>query len=84
MKLTYLVCMAKFSEWGATGVAFVRSCEKFPLCPMESMPAGSKTGPLLAKAKPISDSGSASVIIWLKRGKKACCENSSRERSENM
>ncbi|GAB0190694.1 acid sphingomyelinase-like phosphodiesterase 3b [Grus japonensis] len=34
------------------------------------MPAGSKTGPLLAKAEPISDGGSASGITELRRGKK--------------
>ncbi|GAB0179263.1 hypothetical protein GRJ2_000391600 [Grus japonensis] len=36
------------------------------------MPAGSKTDPLLAKAKakPISDSGSASGVTWLRKGKK--------------
>ncbi|GAB0180080.1 epimerase family protein SDR39U1 [Grus japonensis] len=32
------------------------------------MPAGSKTDPLLAKAEPISDSGSASGITELRRG----------------
>ncbi|GAB0181320.1 hypothetical protein GRJ2_000597300 [Grus japonensis] len=34
------------------------------------MPAGSKTDPTLAKAKPISDGGSASGVIQLRRGKK--------------
>ncbi|GAB0183115.1 epimerase family protein SDR39U1 [Grus japonensis] len=34
------------------------------------MPAGTKTDPLLAKAEPISDSGSASGITELRRGKK--------------
>ncbi|GAB0204021.1 epimerase family protein SDR39U1 [Grus japonensis] len=34
------------------------------------MPAGSNTDPPLAKAEPISDSGSASVITYLRRGKK--------------
>ena len=33
------------------------------------MPAGSKMDLLLAKAKPISNSGSASVITYLRRGK---------------
>ncbi|KAM9590913.1 uncharacterized protein ACIBXB_005945 [Morphnus guianensis] len=37
---------------------------------MKPMPASSKTDPLLAKAEPISDSGSASVITYLRRGKK--------------
>ncbi|PKU39014.1 protein pxr1-like [Limosa lapponica baueri] len=35
------------------------------------MPAGSKMDPLLAKAEPISDSGSASVITYLRREKAA-------------
>ncbi|GAB0206480.1 hypothetical protein GRJ2_003113600 [Grus japonensis] len=34
------------------------------------MPASSKTDPPLAKAEPISDNGSASVITYLRRGKK--------------
>ena len=36
-------------------MAFVRSCWKLHLCPIEPMSAGSKTDPLLAKAEPISD-----------------------------
>ncbi|GAB0206975.1 hypothetical protein GRJ2_003163100 [Grus japonensis] len=36
---------------------------------IDSMPACSKTNPLLAKAKPISDGGSASVITYLRREK---------------
>jgi len=43
-------------------VASVRSCEKLPPCLIEPVPAGSKMDPLLAKAKPISDGGSTSVI----------------------
>ncbi|GAB0205645.1 hypothetical protein GRJ2_003030100 [Grus japonensis] len=34
------------------------------------MPAGSKTDPLLAKAKPISDGGSTSGIMYLRKKKK--------------
>ena len=34
------------------------------------MSAGSKTDPLLAKAEPISDGGSASVIAYLRRREK--------------
>ncbi|GAB0181647.1 junction-mediating and -regulatory protein-like [Grus japonensis] len=34
------------------------------------MPASSKMDPLLAKAEPISDDGSASGIMYLRRGKK--------------
>ena len=58
-----------FGSGGATGMASVRSCQKLPLCPTEPMPAGSKTDPPLAKAEPISDGGSASVITYLRRGK---------------
>jgi len=36
------------------------------------MPAGYKTGPMLAKAKPISDGGSTSVITYLQG--KTCSE----------
>ncbi|GAB0209410.1 hypothetical protein GRJ2_003406700 [Grus japonensis] len=46
------------------------------------MPAGSKRDPPLAKAKPIGDSGSASVITYLKKKKppkqtwsSICCQN---------
>ena len=51
-------------------MASVRRCRKFPPCLIEPMPAGSKTDPLLAKAEPISDGGSASGITYLRRGKK--------------
>ena len=47
---------------GATVVASVRSCKKLPPCLIEAMPAGSKTDPLLAKAKHFSDGGSAPGI----------------------
>jgi len=43
-------------------VASVRSCGKLPPCLIKSVPAGSKMDPLLAKARPISDGGSASGI----------------------
>jgi len=52
---------------GVTGVAAVRSCPKLPPCPIESMPAGSKMDPLLAKAKPISDGGCVSAIMCFRR-----------------
>jgi len=48
----------------------VRSCEKLPPCLIKPVPAGSKTDPLLAKAKPISDGGSASGITHLRKGRK--------------
>ncbi|GAB0205771.1 E3 ubiquitin-protein ligase MARCHF3 [Grus japonensis] len=44
------------------------------------MPAGSKTDPLLAKAEPISDGGSASAITYLRREKKNLWQNSSWKR----
>ena len=68
---------------GAIEVASVRSCWKLAPCLMESMPAGSKTDPVLAKAKPISNGGSASVITYLRRGEKLV-KQQSRERSEMM
>jgi len=46
------------------------------------MPAGSKMDPLLAKAKPTSDS--ASGITYLRRGKKPAVEQQSRQKSETM
>jgi len=64
-------------------VASVRSCQKLPLCPTESMPAGSKTDLPLAKPKSISDGGSASVVTHLSRGKIPCARQSE-ERSENI
>jgi len=44
------------------------------------MPTSSKMDSPLAKAKPISNSGSASAIICLRRGEKVA----GGERSENM
>ena len=74
-----------FGSGGPAEVASVRTCQKLPLCPIEPMPAGSKMDPQLAKAEPINDSGSASGIIYLRRGKKPCTtETAARERSENM
>jgi len=61
----------------------VRSCEKLPPCLIKPVPARSKTDPPLAKAKPISDGGSASVIF--KKGKKkTAVRQQLRERSEMM
>jgi len=53
---------------GAIGVASVRSCEKLPPYLIEPAPAVSKMDPPLAKVKPISDSGNASVRTYLRRG----------------
>lgn len=48
----------------------MRSCQKLFLCPVETISMGSKTDPLLAKAKPIRDSGSVSGIRYLRKKKK--------------
>jgi len=53
-----------FRSRGAVGAASVRSCEKLPPCLTEPMPAGFKTDTPLAKAKPVSDGGSASGITY--------------------
>ena len=52
-----------------TGVASVRSCWNLPLCLTEPIPAGSKMDLPPAKAEPISDSGNASGITFLRRKK---------------
>ena len=66
-------------------MASVRSYKKLPPCLIKPVPAGSKTDPPLAKAKPISDGGSASGTTFLRRGrKKAAVRRQSRERSETM
>jgi len=49
---------------------------------MKPVPAGSKMDPLLPKAKPVSDGGSASVKTCLRRGKKDPIKGQSGERSE--
>jgi len=49
---------------GAVSVASVRSCEKLPPCLTEPMPASSKMDLPLAKAKPLSNGASASVITY--------------------
>ena len=66
-------------------MASVRSCQKLPPCPTEPMPIGSKTDPLLTKAEPISDGGSASGITDLRKGKSYCAAAiAAGERSEKM
>jgi len=59
-----------FGSGGAIGVASVRICKKLPPGLIKPVPAGSKTDPPLAKAKPISNGGNASGITQLRRGKK--------------
>jgi len=76
------LCGKVFILGGSIGVASVRSCEKLSTCLTEPVPAGSKTDPLLAKAKAISDGGSTSVITYLRSGKKTNGKWQSRERSE--
>ena len=72
-----------FGSRGAIRVASIRSCKKLPPCVTEPVPAGSKTDLLLAKAKPISNGGSTSVIF--KKGKKKrCSETAVRETGEMM
>jgi len=48
----------------------MRSCEKLPPRLIKPVPAGSRMYPLLSKAKPISNGGSASVITYLRKGRK--------------
>ena len=63
----------------------MRSCWKLPLCLTEPIPGGFKMDPPPAKAKPISDSGNASVITFLRRKKVAGTDRNGRQReSENM
>jgi len=73
-----------FDSRGATGVASVRSCEKLLQYLIDSIPDVFKMEPLLAKAKPISDGSSTSVITYLRRGKKNVVKRQTRERSEIM
>jgi len=61
-------------------VASVRRCQKLPPCQMEPVPAGSKTDTLLAKAEPLSDGGSASVMTYLRKGENCCTRAAGREK----
>ncbi|KAK4830635.1 LOW QUALITY PROTEIN: hypothetical protein QYF61_012460 [Mycteria americana] len=65
---------------GASGVASVRRHLELPPCQTEPVPASSKSDPPLAKAEPINNVGSASVITYLRRGKK--CSTTAAERKE--
>ena len=63
----------------------MRSCKKLFPCLIKPVPAVSKMDPQLAKTKPISNGGSASVITYLRKGRKELCsEMAVRERSETM
>jgi len=55
-------------------MASVTSYQKLPPCLRDPMPAGSKMDSPLAEAKPTSDGGNASVITYLRRGRKNCSE----------
>ena len=57
---------------GAAGVASVGRGKGLPPCQTEPVPASSKMDAPLAKAGPISDVGSASVVTYLRRGKNCC------------
>lgn len=46
----------------------MKSYQKFPLCPLEPMPASSNTDCLLAMAKPISDGDGTSGMTDSSRG----------------
>jgi len=61
----------------------MKSCKKPPLCSTEPMPASSKMDLPLAKAEPISDSDSTSVITYLRRGKKKMQNDSCSRREES-
>jgi len=74
-----------FGSGGAIGWVSARSCEKLPPCLIKPVPAGSKTDPLPAKAKPISNGGSASVTTYLRRGKKSGSKTAvEREKWDNV
>ena len=64
----------------------VRSCWKLPLCLTEPMPAVSKTDLLMAKAEAVSNGCSASMITYIRMGKKNNCAMATTggERSENL
>ena len=72
-----------FGSGGAAGVVSVRRHQKLLPCRTEPVSAGSKMDLLLAKAEPISDAGGASVITYLRKGKKHCTAAVG-ERSEKM
>jgi len=61
-------------------VASMTKCHKLPPCPTKSTSAISKTEPPLAVDKPVSNSGSASVITYLRRGKNPLCNTTSNQK----
>jgi len=72
--LYYRFAWQGFGSQGVIGVVSVRSCKKLPPYLIKPVPAGSERNPLLAKAKPISEGSSTSVITDLRRGRKNCGE----------
>lgn len=60
------------SGGGVTGVASERRHQKLSPCPTELVPACYKTDPLLVKAEPVCDSGSAFGIMYLRKDKTHC------------
>lgn len=66
---------------GAIGMISSRSYWKLPLCLTEPTPSGSKK---LTKTKPISDGGSSSGIMYLRREENCCRTAIAEERSESM
>lgn len=66
----YWACVARFlQQRGTTGVTSVRSLWELSLCLMKPTPSSSRADLQLTKAKPFSDSVSASGITELTRGK---------------
>jgi len=62
LALCYGFAWQGFGSRGTIGVASVRSREKLSPCLIKPVSAGSEMDPMLAKAKPVSSSGSTSVI----------------------
>lgn len=52
----------------------MRTCWKFPPCPMEPVAASSSMDPLVAKARPIGGGGSAPGLTYLTRKKMLLCK----------
>jgi len=63
-----------FGSSRAAGMMSMRRDQELPLCLTKTVPAGSKVDILLAKAEPIRNSGSTSVITYLRQGEKKWAE----------
>lgn len=66
----------------AVGVASVRRYWKLPLHLVEAMPVGSKMGPTQAKDEPISDSGNALGVMFLRERKELQQRNNCSQRND--